>query len=39
MSPQATSLINGLPFNAEGYERAKLILKDKYRNTSEVFKS
>ena len=36
MSPQATSLINGLPFSAEGYERAKLILKDKYGKTSEV---
>ena len=33
---QALALINGLPFTAEGYERAKAILQTKYGKTSEV---
>ena len=33
---QATSLVGGLPFNAEGYERAKAILTTRYGKTSEI---
>ena len=28
--------INGLPFNSEGYEQAKKILKSRYRKISEI---
>ena len=36
LSNQPLSMINGLPFNAEGYERAKTILQSKYGKSSEV---
>lgn len=36
MSPKPRTLIDGLPFSTEGYERAKAILKKKYGKTSEV---
>jgi len=36
LSPKIRSLIEGLPFSSEGYERAKAILKSKYGNTSEI---
>ena len=34
--PQVRSLIDGLPFTTEGYERAKRILKTKYGKDSEI---
>ena len=34
--PKVRNLINGLPFNTEGYERAKAILKATYGEPSEV---
>ena len=36
LPPQAKSLVDGLPFDTEGYERAKSILNTKYGKTSEV---
>ncbi|XP_066932338.1 uncharacterized protein [Clytia hemisphaerica] len=36
LTSQPLSLINWLPFNAEGYERAKTILQSKYGTSSEV---
>ena len=37
--PKAKLLINGLPFNAEGYERAKTILETTYGRPTEVAKA
>ena len=34
--PRIRSVVNGLPYNTEGYERAKAILKAKYGRPSEV---
>ena len=36
LDPRARALINGLPFNAKGYERAKNILVIKFSKQSEV---
>ena len=37
--PKVRADIDGLPFNAEGYERAKNILKSEYGKTSEIINS
>ena len=37
--PKVKVLINGLPFNAEGYERAKVILESAYGKPMEVAKA
>ena len=34
--PKVRALVDGLPFNTEGYERAKAILKTKFGKPSEV---
>ena len=39
LAPKAKVLINGLPFNAEGYKREKVILKSAYRKPTEVAKT
>ena len=39
LTPKAKVLINGLPFNAEGYERAKVILESAYGKPTEVAKA
>ena len=39
LAPKANVLINGLPFNAEGYGRAKLILESAYGKPMEVAKA
>ena len=36
MQPKARVEINGLPLNTEGYEKAKIIIKEEYGKTSEV---
>ncbi len=36
MDAKVRSIIDGLPFSTEGYERAKNILKMKYGDTSEI---
>ena len=36
LQPKARVEINGLPLNTEGYEKAKLIIKEEYGKTSEV---
>lgn len=36
LEPKVRSIINGLPFTIEGYERAKNILKTKYGKNSEI---
>ena len=36
MDTKVRSVIDGLPFSSEGYERAKNILKTKYGDTSEI---
>ena len=36
MIPKVRALVDGLPFNTEGYERAKAILKAKFGKPSEV---
>ena len=37
--PKVRALVDGLPFNTEGYERAKAILKTKFGKPSEVTNS
>ena len=37
--PKVQLLIKGLPYNSEGYERAKTILKSTYGKPSELAKS
>ena len=39
LAPKAEVLINGLQFNAEGYERAKVILESGYGKPTEVAKA
>ena len=39
VEPKIQSNIDGLPFTAAGYERAKSILADRYGNTSEIVNS
>ena len=39
LAPKANVLINGLPFSAEGYGRAKLILESAYGKPTEVAKA
>ena len=39
LAPKAKVLINGLPFNAEGYERAKAIVESAYGKLMEVAKA
>ena len=39
LAPKAKVLINGLPFNAEGYERAKAILESAYGKPTKVAKA
>ena len=39
LAPKAEVLINGSPLNADGYERAKVILESAYRKTTEVVKT
>ena len=39
LAPKAKVLINGLPFDAEGYKREKVILKSAYRKPTEVAKT
>ena len=36
LQPKARVEINGLPLNTEGYEKAKIIIKEEYGKTSEV---
>ena len=36
LQPKARVKINGLPLNTEGYEKAKIIIKEEYGKTSEV---
>ena len=36
VEPNVRTLIDGLPFSMEGYERAKTILKSKYGKKSEI---
>ena len=36
LSQNVRLLVDGLPFNAEGYERAKVILRSKFGKTSEI---
>ncbi len=39
LSPKVKTVIEGLPFTPEGYNRAKSILEDKYGKNSEVIKA
>ena len=34
--PKMRASVDGLPYNSEGYERAKCILRTKYRKATEV---
>ena len=36
LEPKARVDIDGLPLNTEGYEKAKIIIKEEYGKTSEV---
>ena len=36
LDPRIRSVIDGLPFNEEGYSRAMKYLRDKYRNPDEI---
>ena len=36
LQPKARVEINGLPLNTEGYEKAKIVIKEEYGKTSEV---
>ena len=36
LEPNVRTLIDGLPFSTEGYERAKTILKSDYGKKSEI---
>ena len=36
LQPKARVEINGLPLNTEGYEKAKIIIKEEYGKTNEV---
>ena len=36
MIPKVRALVDGLPFNTEGYEKAKAILEAKFGKPSEV---
>ena len=39
LAPKAKLLINGLPFNAEGYETTKVILENQHGKPTEVVKA
>ncbi|CAB4007131.1 Hypothetical predicted protein, partial [Paramuricea clavata] len=39
LSPKVKTIIEGLPFDPEGYSRAKAILQDRYGKNSEVIKA
>ncbi|CAB4040729.1 Hypothetical predicted protein, partial [Paramuricea clavata] len=39
LSPKVKTIIEGLPFDPEGYNRAKAILQDRYGKNSEVIKA